>query len=492
MEDQRLKALINESIKEAKESFSKDIADIRHMLQEVTGKFIPTGPHIRDPTMEVARRPHHGKDTLEAPTLRHRPAPVELGQFRGENPEAWIFQAERYFDFYGIAKMHKLTLASFYLNGEALEWYQWLFCNKQLAGWDHFVDKLLIRFRSRTSDKQREFLPIPRNKNHRTVEYSQAISPSLVNIETLGPMLDSKYDLKNNPNGYACKVFAEMPDKKIDMEVEHSVITDSTNLASHMFDENFQTVSAFYVRVRSIFDYFKEFGHANLPLSLYRFPPDHFGFSFPFDPGSSLLPVILGTANNYSLMVVDDFKELIAINDTKNMDTPLVSQNKEANSRNCVAWVIDMSLHRDTTSFLIPLANKEYIVTKGYIAPKGHTKLLMSVISHIYNVEIMFFESLYLLKAEGWSRPVIIWSNVLLIGKVVRELPTPASNLLLLVCIASLIAPMRILTMISNWYYLNLEDKVLIGAEGIVMNGPRPVLTKQPKAELKGYVWDPG
>ncbi|KAH0670260.1 hypothetical protein KY290_025687 [Solanum tuberosum] len=407
MEDQRLKALINESIKEAKESFSKDIADIRHMLQEVTGKFVPAGPHIRDPTMEVAH-PHHGKDTLEAPTLRHRPAPVELGRFRGENPEAWIFQAERYFDFYRIAETHKLTLASFYLNGEALEW-----------------------------DKQREFLPIPRNKNHRTVEYSQAVSPSLVNIETLGPRLDSKYDLKNNPKGYACKVFAEMPDKKIDMEVEHPMITDSTNLASHMFDENFQTVSAFkgeygelimfdnnclalpclpsifsrtQLMGRSIFDYFKEFGHANLPLSLYRFPPDHFGFSFPFDPSSSLLPVILGAANNYSRMVVDDFKGLIAINDTKNMDTPLVSQNKEANSRNCVAWVIDMSLHRDTTSFMIPLANKEYIVTKGYIAPKGHTKLLMSVISHIYNVEIMFFESLYLLKAEGWSRPVIIWA----------------------------------------------------------------------------------
>ncbi|KAH0669093.1 hypothetical protein KY289_023586 [Solanum tuberosum] len=485
MEDQRLKALINESIKEAKESFSKDIADIRHMLQEVTGKFVPARPHIRDPTMEVAR-PHHGKDTLEAPTLRHRPAPVELGRFRGENPEAWIFQVERYFDFYGIAKTHKLTLASFYLNGEALEWYQWLFCNKQLAGWDHFVDKLLIRFRSRTRDKQREFLPIPRNKNHRTVEHSQAISPSLVNIETLGPMLDSKYDLKNNPNGYACKTFAEMPDKKIDMEVEHSVYFRTVSAFKGeygeliVFDNNCLALpylpsifSRTQLMGRSIFDYFKEFGHANLPLSLYRFPLDHFGFSFPFDPGSSLLPVILGAANNYSRMVVDDFKELIAINDTKNMDTPFVSQNKEANSRNCVAWVIDMSLHRDTTSFLIHLANKEYIVTKGYIAPKGHTKFLMSVISHIYNVEIMFFESLYLLKAEGWSRPVIIWSNVLLIGKVVRELPTPASNLLML-------------------YYLNLEDKVLIGAEGIVMNGPRPVLTKQPKAELKGYVWDPG
>ncbi|KAM3359912.1 hypothetical protein P3S68_019623 [Capsicum galapagoense] len=38
----------------------------------------------------------------------------------------------------------------------------------------------------------------------------------------------------------------------------------------------------------------------------------------------------------------------------------------------------------------------------------------------------------------------------------------------------------------------NLEDKVFIGDEGIVMNGPRPVLAKQPKSILSGYVWDSG
>ncbi|PHU30936.1 Heat shock protein 82 [Capsicum chinense] len=78
MEDQRLKALVKESITEVKESFSKNMADIRYLLQEVVQKFIPAGPQNRDPTMEVDR-PHHGKDIPEAPTLRHRPAPVELG-----------------------------------------------------------------------------------------------------------------------------------------------------------------------------------------------------------------------------------------------------------------------------------------------------------------------------------------------------------------------------------------------------------------------------
>ncbi|KAM3322006.1 hypothetical protein P3S67_003157 [Capsicum chacoense] len=43
----------------------------------------------------------------------------------------------------------------------------------------------------------------------------------------------------------------------------------------------------------------------------------------------------------------------------------------------------------------------------------------------------------------------------------------------------------------ATLYNLNLEDKVLIGAGGIVMNGTRPVLAKQPKTILSGHVRDP-
>lgn len=65
------------------------------------------------------------------------------------NPESWIFQEERYFEFYGITKDNKLTLPSLYLDGDALEWYRWLFCNKQLVNWEHFVEKLLVQFQKR-------------------------------------------------------------------------------------------------------------------------------------------------------------------------------------------------------------------------------------------------------------------------------------------------------------------------------------------------------
>ncbi|WMV36845.1 hypothetical protein MTR67_030230 [Solanum verrucosum] len=40
-------------------------------------------------------------------------------------------------------------------------------------------------------------------------------------------------------------------------------------------------------------------------------------------------------------------KLVVSINYTWNLDTPSGSQNEEANSRNSVAWVFDISLHRD-------------------------------------------------------------------------------------------------------------------------------------------------
>lgn len=159
-------------------------------------------------------------------------------------------------------------------------------------------------------------------------------------VETLDPLLDSKIDL-DDLSSYASKVFAKMPDKKIGTEVEHPVIYYSGNPASYMFDEMFQAVSlvqegeyndiimldnshlsppcllstgshAHLIR-RSIFDYYREFDYAKLLLWLYRFPSAQFGFSFPFDPDSSLLTIFLDAASYDSHMVVADFKGFIRI-----------------------------------------------------------------------------------------------------------------------------------------------------------------------------------
>jgi len=160
-------------------------------------------------------------------------------------------------------------------------------------------------------------------------------------IETLGPMLDSKNDLKDDPINYACKMFVETPNKKIDMKVELPVINDSENPASHMFEEMFQTVSVVkgeyndllmfnmqlglgiarfsekmfgmlltctYVQLinRNITDHFSILGRASLILTLHLFKPDQGGLAFPFDPGSRLLAMFLRVTRNFLFCVSSD------------------------------------------------------------------------------------------------------------------------------------------------------------------------------------------
>lgn len=88
---------------------------------------LPAGEAPRQRPAEIALP--HDKAGHHHPTLRHKLAPVKIGRFDGENPAAWIFQVERYFDFYHIVDDEKLTIALFYLDGEARDWYRWFHWN---------------------------------------------------------------------------------------------------------------------------------------------------------------------------------------------------------------------------------------------------------------------------------------------------------------------------------------------------------------------------
>ncbi|KAG5630626.1 hypothetical protein H5410_002343 [Solanum commersonii] len=55
-------------------------------------------------------------------------------------------------DSFDVAGDQKLNVASFYLDGEALKWYQWLFRNNQLIDWPHFADKVFDESSDRHKD----------------------------------------------------------------------------------------------------------------------------------------------------------------------------------------------------------------------------------------------------------------------------------------------------------------------------------------------------
>ncbi|KAM3201969.1 hypothetical protein P3L10_029593 [Capsicum annuum] len=141
MEDQMLK-YVAKSIHGVQESISSDLSEIRILVQELAGQVISSGAQNLVPDMS-------GGPALAPRTLRHKPSRVELDHFHGVNPEAWIFKAERYFELNGIADTHKLSIASIYLDGDALKWFQWLNRNGQFIDWKHFIEKLIIHFQNR-------------------------------------------------------------------------------------------------------------------------------------------------------------------------------------------------------------------------------------------------------------------------------------------------------------------------------------------------------
>ncbi|KAH0756950.1 hypothetical protein KY290_020443 [Solanum tuberosum] len=77
-----------------------------------------------------------------------------LPRFSGnddDNPTSWIFRAELYFTYLGFDEKHWLPLPSFYLDGEALTWFNWLFRNKLFLDWKHFKDRFAQRFQQQTN-----------------------------------------------------------------------------------------------------------------------------------------------------------------------------------------------------------------------------------------------------------------------------------------------------------------------------------------------------
>ncbi|PKI61179.1 hypothetical protein CRG98_018410 [Punica granatum] len=119
------------------------------------------------------------RGTNNTPNLRHRPALVEIGRFSGTNPEAWTFQVEHYFEFYKINPDHQLDLASFYLEGAALEWYWWMFRNKQQVDWPHLAKALVTRFRKKDFEAPEGRLA--KLRQHTTVTEYQASFEAISN-----------------------------------------------------------------------------------------------------------------------------------------------------------------------------------------------------------------------------------------------------------------------------------------------------------------------
>jgi hypothetical protein len=67
---------------------------------------------------------------------------LEIPRFDGSEALGWIFKINQFFDFHQTPEDQRLNIASFYMEGEALTWYQWMHSNGSLHSWRAFLHAL--------------------------------------------------------------------------------------------------------------------------------------------------------------------------------------------------------------------------------------------------------------------------------------------------------------------------------------------------------------
>ena len=71
---------------------------------------------------------------------------LELPIFAKGDPNSWIFKANQFFYFHQVPLEDRVRIASFALDGEACEWFQWMFTNHLIDTWNGFCNALKHRF----------------------------------------------------------------------------------------------------------------------------------------------------------------------------------------------------------------------------------------------------------------------------------------------------------------------------------------------------------
>jgi len=75
---------------------------------------------------------------------------LEVPRFDGSDPTGWIFKISQFFEYHATPDHERLTIASFYMEGTALAWFQWMYRNGQLLSWPAFLYALHTPFSSST------------------------------------------------------------------------------------------------------------------------------------------------------------------------------------------------------------------------------------------------------------------------------------------------------------------------------------------------------
>ena len=104
------------------------------------------GSHDRASSSQPVREESDGGRQIYSSKM----AKLEFPRYYGEDPTEWLNKVGQFFEFQGTVEDQKVSLASFHLEGEANQWWQWLSRNykdeNRIITWRTFMEELWARF----------------------------------------------------------------------------------------------------------------------------------------------------------------------------------------------------------------------------------------------------------------------------------------------------------------------------------------------------------
>ena len=142
---------VNEALARHESSFDQVNAALQAVLTELQAIRVSRGHDNNssdvnpfapnDSTNQSMTRPHHNPDPFP-----HHHLKLLFPRFSGDDPTGWIYKAEQYFEFQHITPSQQVQLASFHLEGIALQWHRWLAKFWGPMMWDEFTKSVQLRF----------------------------------------------------------------------------------------------------------------------------------------------------------------------------------------------------------------------------------------------------------------------------------------------------------------------------------------------------------
>ena len=132
---------VQEILANHESSFDQVNTTLQQVLTELQALRVTHSPRASSSEFN----PFATRETFRSYGEAHSP-PLKLPfpKFDGEDPSSWIYKAEQYFEFQRVTLEQQVHIASFHLEGFALQWHSWLTKYRGPLTWPKLTKAVLI------------------------------------------------------------------------------------------------------------------------------------------------------------------------------------------------------------------------------------------------------------------------------------------------------------------------------------------------------------